>query len=201
MSLYQQIAVIGPKLFIKKSTLMKYGFNLSPMYRCSTAYVTDVSDDLLTIKIKLPISYKNRNYVNSIFGGSMFSAVDPIPMVQLINILEDNDPTTSTTTDYVVWDKSAIINFKKPAKEDLYATFTFSNKEIGEIKDRVQNENEIEIVKTNTLTNIDETVTYCEVQKTIYIANKEYYKTKLEQKRRKQRAPQRQHQQPQQSKL
>ena len=199
MSFYQQIAVIGPKLF-KKRTLMKYGFNLSPMYRCSTAYVTDVSDDLLTIKIKLPISYKNRNYVNSIFGGSMFSAVDPIPMVQLINILEDNDPTTSTTTDYVVWDKSAIINFKKPAKEDLYATFTFSNDEINTIKSRVQNENEIEIIKTNTLTNVDETVTFCEVHKTIYIANIDYYKTKLEQKRRKQ-VQQRQHQQPQQSKL
>ena len=200
MSFYQQIAVIGPKLF-KKRTLMKYGFNLSPMYRCSTAYVTDVSDDLLTIKIKLPISYKNRNYVNSIFGGSMFSAVDPIPMVQLINIL-DNDPTTSTTDDFVVWDKSAIINFKKPAKEDLYATFTFSNDEIDNIKNRIQNENEIEIIKTNTLTNIDETVTFCEIHKTIYIANKEYYKTKLQQKRRKQQAPQRQQQQqPQQSKL
>jgi hypothetical protein len=54
------------------------------MYKRSTAKIIQVSEDLLNVRIKLPISYKNKNYANSIFGGSMFSAVDPIPMVQLI---------------------------------------------------------------------------------------------------------------------
>ncbi|MEL6988648.1 MAG: DUF4442 domain-containing protein, partial [Bacteroidota bacterium] len=66
-----------------------YGFNLSPMYRRSVGKIVHVSDDLLKVEIKLPLNYKNRNYVNSIFGGSMFSAVDPIPMVQLINLIGD----------------------------------------------------------------------------------------------------------------
>ena len=101
MSFYQKIAEIGPR-YIGKDKLFKYGFNFSPMYRRSTAKITDVSEDLLNVKVKVPISYKNKNYVNSIFGGSMFSAVDPIPMVQLINLLEDK---------YVVWDKSAEIFF------------------------------------------------------------------------------------------
>lgn len=69
MSLYQTIAKVGSRYF-GKHTLFKYGFNWSPMYRRSTGRITSVSKDLLEIKVKLLISYKNRNYVNSIFAGA-----------------------------------------------------------------------------------------------------------------------------------
>jgi hypothetical protein len=139
------------------------------MYRRSTGKIIDVSDDMLDIRIKLPISYKNRNYVNSIFGGSMFSAVDPIPMVQLMNLLDEK---------YIIWDKSAEIFFKRPAKENLYADFSYTLKELDDIKKRVALEKEFEIVKTTALTNKDRSIVYCEVKKTIYIADKEYFKNK-----------------------
>ena len=168
MSIYQKIAKIGPKL-ISKHKLFKYGFNFSPMYKRSTAKIIEVSNDLLNVRIRLPLSYKNKNYVNSIFGGSMFSAVDPIPMTQLIILLGTN---------YVVWDKSAEVIFKKPAKENLYADFNYSEKELAEIKEQVSKENEIEIIKITELTNEDKTKVYCEVKKTIYIADKEFFKQK-----------------------
>ena len=164
MSVYQKVAEIGTKFF-KKKVLFKYGFNLSPMYRRSTGRIVEVSEDLLSIKIKLPLTYKNRNYVNSIFGGSMFSAVDPIPMVQLINLIGD---------DYVVWDKSA--------REDLYADFNYTFQEIEEIKDKVAKENEVEIIKTTLLKDKGNRNTYCEVKKVLYIASKEFYKEKRKKK-------------------
>ena len=172
MSNYKKIAVIGSK-YIGNDKLLKYGFNLSPMYRRSTARIIRVSKDLLNVQIKLPISYKYKNYVNSIFGGSLFSSVDPIPMVQLINIIGN---------DYVVWDKSAEIYFRKPAKENLFAEFIYTNVEIDEIKNRLRNENEIDIVKITSLTNKEKTIVYCEVKKTIYIAKKSFYKKKEKQK-------------------
>ena len=168
MSIYQKIAKIGPKL-ISKHKLFKYGFNFSPMYKRSTAKIIEVSDDLLNVRIRLPLTYKNKNYANSIFGGSMFSAVDPIPMVQLINLIGTN---------YVVWDKSAEVIFKIPAKENLYANFNYSEKELTEIKEQVSEENEIEIIKITKLTNKDGTQVFCEVKKTIYIADKEFFKQK-----------------------
>lgn len=168
MSIYQNIAVIGKK-FISEPKLFKYGFNLSPMYRRSTGKIINVSDDLLHVHIKVPISYKNRNYVSSIFGGSMFSAVDPIPMVQLMNIVGD---------DFIIWDKSAEIFFKRPAKEDLYADFNYTLNEIDDIKERVILEKEFEIIKTTSLTNKDRSIVFCEVKKTIYIADKAYFKNK-----------------------
>ena len=172
MSVYKKIATIGPK-FIGKHKIFKYGFNLSPMYSRSTGKIIEVSKDLMDIRIKLPISYKNKNYVNSIFGGSMFSAVDPIPMVQLINLIGDN---------YVVWDKSAEIYFKKPAKEHLYADFKYTIEELEQIRTRVNQDNEIDIHKTTTLTNKDRTTVYCEVHKKIYVADKLFYKNKRRQK-------------------
>jgi len=173
MSIYKQIADIGPK-FISKRKLFKYGFNLSPMYRRSTAKIVEVSDDLMTIRIKLPISYKNRNYANSIFGGSLFSAVDPIPMVQLLNLIGD---------DYIVWDKSAEISFKRPAKETLYADFHYTSEELEEIKAKIAEQQEIDIIKTTQLMDKSGEKVFCEVKKTIYVASKSFYKEKITKKR------------------
>lgn len=168
MSVYQKLAAVLPK-FVGNSAFFKIGFNLSPMYRRSTSRIVFVSRDLMEIRIKLAISYKNRNYANSIFGGSMFSAVDPIPMVQLIQLLGN---------DYVVWDKSAEIKFRRPAKENLFADFRYSTDELAHIKNQVAEKNEIEIVKTTKLTDKEGSKLYCEVNKTIYIAKKDYYKEK-----------------------
>ncbi|NRT12454.1 PaaI family thioesterase [Flavobacterium sp. 14A] len=168
MSVYKKLAKFGEQ-FIGKSKLFKHGFNYSPMYRRSTARIVSISEDLLQVKIKLPISYKNKNYVNSIFGGSMFAAVDPIPMIQLMHLLGD---------DFVVWDKSAEIFFKKPARENLYADFIFTTTEVDAIVNRLKTESEIEVTKRTQLTNHERTVIYCEVHKTIYIAGKAFFKEK-----------------------
>jgi hypothetical protein len=55
--------------------------------------------------------------------------------------------------------------------------------EIEEIKQRVKNENEIDYIKSTKLTNKDKTVLFCEVKKTIYIADKVFYKEKLKAKK------------------
>ena len=168
MITYQKLAKLASR-FMSKSTVMKYGFNLSPMYRRTSAKVTYISKDFLKIKIKLPYSYKNANYVNTIFGGSMFSAVDPFPMTQLMNLIGD---------DYVVWDKAAEIFFRRPAKEDLYAEFTYTLEELNEIKQKANDNNEFEIIKSTQLTNKDKSIVFCEVRKKVYIANKTFFKNK-----------------------
>ncbi|MEM8599072.1 MAG: DUF4442 domain-containing protein [Bacteroidota bacterium] len=177
MSIYQQIAKIGPTFF-SDATLFKYGFNLSPMYRRTTARITAVSDDLRRVEIKLPLTYKNRNYVGSIFGGSLFASVDPIPMVQLINLLDSA---------YIVWDKAAAVRFKAPAREDLYAVFEYTAPELERLIETVEAEGETEIVKTTRLTNRDGSRVFCEVDKTLYVATKAFFKQKKQKKQERQR--------------
>ena len=169
MLTYQNLTVYLKKYF-KPATLFKYGFNLSPMYRRSTGRIVDVSEDLHQIQIKIPISYKNRNYVGSIFGGSLFAATDPILMVQLFNILGEA---------YVVWDKSAEIKFKKPVRETVYANFEFTDIEIEAIKASIRLHQEVEIVKEVCITNADKNTIYCTIRKVIYIADKQHYRNKI----------------------
>lgn len=160
------------KKYLGHAFLYKFGFNISPMYRRSTGRIKYVSPDLLTVKIKIPLNYKNRNYVGTIFGGSLYSATDPIYMIQLVQILGN---------DYVVWDKEATIKYKRPAKKSAYADFVFTEEEIEKIKQDTQLKNEIDIVKEVQITD-SKGLVYAEVSKTIYISTKAYYKEKLKAK-------------------
>ena len=170
--MYKTLKTILEKVF-KKSTVFKYGFNLSPMYRRSTGRLTYVSDDMKKVDIKIPLSYKNRNYVGSVFGGSLFSATDPIYMIQLLNILDDN---------YVVWDKHASIRFRRPVKENAYVNFVITEEDLVNIKKDVAEQNEIDFKKVIQITNKQKDVVFAEVTKIIYVANKEYYKEKRRKK-------------------
>lgn len=157
------------KQFFSEAALYKHGFNLSPMYRRSVGKITSVSKDLHEVTIKIPLNYKNKNYVGAIFGGSMFSATDPIYMIQLMNILGD---------DYVVWDKAAEIKYKRPARENAFAKFIFSKEEINQIKNNILVQKEIDIKKQVNIVN-QSGIVFAEVTKTIYISQKSYYKEKI----------------------
>ncbi|MEM7379520.1 MAG: DUF4442 domain-containing protein [Pseudomonadota bacterium] len=176
MSVYQAIAKYGPRFF-KRSSLFKHGLNWSPMYRRTTGRVVSVSDDLLRIVVEVPIGYRNRNYVGAIFGGSLFSAVDPVPMVQLINLLD---------SDYIVWDKSAEIRFKVPAYQDVVAESIYTPDEVEAIRTEVEAAGEMVYAKTTRYTDRRGETVFCEVDKTLYIATKAHHKAK---KRRRESAP------------
>lgn len=172
--MYQKLVKILRRFFTD-AQIYKYGFNWSSMYKRTTGKIIRVSDDLRRVTVKIPINYKNRNYVGSIFGGSLFSSTDPIFMIQLINILGD---------DYVVWDKDATIKYKRPAREDVYAKFLISESEITQIIKDVAINNETDFVKKLNIVT-ENGVIIAELTKTLYIANKSYYKAKRKQKAQK----------------
>ncbi|WP_111683124.1 DUF4442 domain-containing protein [Winogradskyella tangerina] len=161
------------KKYFKVSTIYKYGFNWSPMYRRTTAKLVEVSDDLYYVKIRLKLNWKNRNYAGTIFGGSMLAATDPIYMIQLLQILGN---------DYVVWDKAVEARYKKPAKSTIYGEFIFSEEEIKSIKQKVKAEQQIDITKTMNLVDKDQQIV-ATFNKTLYIADKRFYKDKLKKRK------------------
>ena len=161
------------KRFFKVSTIYKYGFNWSPMYRRTTAKLIEVSDDLHYVKIRLRLNWKNRNYAGSIFGGSMLAATDPIYMIQLLQILGN---------DYVVWDKAVEARYRKPAKSTIYGEFNFTKAEIETIKQKVNENKETDILKTMSLVD-DKQHIIATFNKTLYIADKRFYKEKLKKRK------------------
>lgn len=137
-------------------------FNLFPAFRGTGARIEEISDDYRRIRIRIPLNWRTRNYVGTIYGGSMYGAVDPIYMIMLIKNLG---------SEYVVWDKAATIRFKKPGKETLFAEFRLGQREINEIKLILRDQKSVDRIYTVEITDSAGTV-HCVVEKTLYIARK-----------------------------
>ena len=97
-----------------RTRLSRWGFNWFPAYRGTGARIAYVASDWREVRVRLPLNWRTRNYVGTIFGGSLYGAVDPIYMIQLIKALGPG---------YEVWDKAASIRFLRPGRSTLQATF------------------------------------------------------------------------------
>ena len=60
-----------------QSRLMRWKFNLFPAYRGTGARITYISGDLREVRVEIPLNWRTRNYVGTIYGGSLYGAVDP----------------------------------------------------------------------------------------------------------------------------
>ena len=110
-------------------------------------------------RVSLPLNWRTRNYVGTIFGGSIYGAVDSIYMLMLIWNLPKG---------YVVWDKAASIRFRRPGRSTLYARFTLEQAELDAIMLALQERPAIDRVYSVELADESGTV-HAIVEKTIYI--------------------------------
>ncbi|HYR08438.1 MAG TPA: DUF4442 domain-containing protein [Longimicrobium sp.] len=145
-----------------RTRLQRWGFNWFPAYRGTGGRITYIARDWREIRIRLPLGWRTRNYVGSIFGGSMYGAVDPIYMVMLIRNLG---------RDYVVWDKSASIRFRRPGRTTLHARFVLDDAELDAIRATLADTPAIDRTYTVELTDADGVV-HATVEKIIHIRRK-----------------------------
>jgi len=103
----------------------RWGFNWFPAYRLTGARIEYISADWREVRVRLPLTWRTRNYVGTIFGGSMYAALDPIHMVMLIKLL---GPA------YEVWDKAASIRFRRPGRNTVRATFRVEANDLETIR-------------------------------------------------------------------
>jgi hypothetical protein len=82
------------------------------------------SDDY-TIKVQLKLTRLNFNAVGTHFGGSLYAMCDPFFMLILLEHMG---------RDYIVWDKAASVQFLKPGRGTVTATFHISPEQIAEMR-------------------------------------------------------------------
>jgi hypothetical protein len=146
--------------FARKIDRLK--FNFFPAYRGTGARVIYISEDYREFRVKIPLSWRTRNYVGTIYGGSLYGGIDPIYMLMLIKNLGN---------DYVVWDKAATIRFKRPGKHTLFANFLLTQTELDEIKAILETEKSVN--RNYNVKLVDEnSKIHAVVEKTLYIAKK-----------------------------
>lgn len=143
----------------RRTRWLRWKLKLFPAWRGTGATVTYIADDFRELRVKLPLSWRTRNYVGSIFGGSLYSAVDPWYMILLIQILGRG---------YVVWDKAASIRFHKPGRSTLYATFKFDDAELDAIREATAGGQPVDRIYNIDLMDADGVV-HASVEKVLYI--------------------------------
>lgn len=146
-----------------RTRLFRWAFNLWPCFRGTGARVAFIASDWSEVRVRLPLSWRTRNYVGTIFGGSLYGGVDPIYMLMLIHRLGP---------DYVVWDKAASIRFRKPGRSTLYATFQVNEPEVAEIRRLLQDQPKVDRTYPVELRDA-EGVVHAEVQKVIHISRRD----------------------------
>lgn len=149
--------------------LTRFLMNLAPCIRASGGRVVALSNDFKHLRVRLRLSWLTRNLVGTIYGGSLYSSIDPFYMLMLMRILG---------RDYVVWDKSATIRFKRPARDTLFADFRFDDETLANIREQVARDGESTFTWTVALKDASGTV-YAECDKVLYVAKKDFYKEKL----------------------
>lgn len=143
--------------------LARWGFNWFPAYRGTGGRITYISADWGEVHVKLRLNWRTRNYVGTIFGGSMYSAVDPFYMIMLMKRLG---------SDYVVWDKAAHIRFRRPGRSTLFANFQINHAELEEIKNLLLADERIDRAYTVELRDKHGDV-HAVIEKTIHIRRRE----------------------------
>ena len=117
--------------------------NFYPPYLGAGIHVTEMDEDMRHIRVEMPLRFYNRNYVGTHYGGSLYSMCDPFYMLMLLHNLG---------SDYIVWDRKASIEFKKPGRTRVSAEFELTQHRIDEIRKaadeqgKTQPDFEIEIV-------------------------------------------------------
>lgn len=142
---------------------MRWTLNLFPAFRRTGGRATYFSDDMKQARVEIPLNWKTRNYVGTIYGGSIYGAVDPFYMLMFIKLLGP---------DYIVWDKAAVIRFKRPGRTTLTAEFHVDDEELNFIRSELEQKEKIDRVYMVELRDRDNTLC-ATVEKTIHFRKKQ----------------------------
>ena len=143
---------LGPRTF-------RWMMNFWPCYRGTGGRITYIAPDWKEVRVRLPLNLRTRNYVGTIFGGSLYGAVDPIYMLMLIRLLGPG---------YRVWDKAASIRFLRPGRRPLSATFRIEDGELDAIRELLRSQPKVDRSYLVELVDADGVV-HAEVEKIVQV--------------------------------
>lgn len=163
--------LLFPTLFSesRKSRWMRRVFNVWPCIWCTGSRVTFIASNWQELHLELSLNFRTRNRVGTVFGGSIYSSIDPYYMLLLMEILGK---------EYIVWDKAASIKFIRPITGKVRCRFLISDETIENIKSVIAEKNEFTFEFPLRFEDENANV-YAAFTKGVYIADKSFYKEKL----------------------
>lgn len=102
--------------------------NWYPPYLGMGIRVRSYAPDFTRFEVELRARWYNRNLFGTHFGGSLYAMCDPFfVFIVMMNLGKG----------YIVWDKSAAIEFLKPARGTILGVFEISSERLAEIRAEV----------------------------------------------------------------
>ncbi len=139
--------------------VLKLLLNLWPPFLGAGVKLKKASADFRQIEMWMKLRWYNRNYVGTHFGGSLYAMTDPFPMLIIIKFLGKK---------YIVWDKAGKIEYKKPGRGLVKASFNYSEEQLQFIKQQTDANGKYTF--DHTVDVIDETnEVVATIVKTVYV--------------------------------
>ena len=149
-----------------KPAVLKQVFNLYAPFRGAGVKVRHIASDYSEVVVEMPLTRRNRNFVGTQFGGSLYSMADPFFMIMLMQRLGSR---------YLVWDQAASIRFVAPGKGRVSAHFKVSPADLEAIITQAAEGNKV-LYTFNAQICHDEGSVVAEVSKVLYVRLKPEYR-------------------------
>ena len=120
---------------MKKAFKNRRLLNLYPPFLGAGIRVTRLRPDWRELDVEMKLRRWNANAVGTHYGGSLYSMADPFYMLMLIENLG---------RDYIVWDKSATIRFRRPGRGTVTASFRLSEEVLNEIREALKTQEKLD---------------------------------------------------------
>jgi len=137
--------------------------NLWPPFLGAGIRVKFIAPDMKAVDVEMKLRWWNANYVGTQFGGSLFAMTDAFYMLMLM---------ANLGRDYIVWDKTASIRYRKPGKGTVRAEFRLSDSQIDDIREKLRTLPKYEPVFSVEIKD-EAGVVIAEVEKVLHVRKKQ----------------------------
>lgn len=147
---------LGPGTF-------RHLMNCWPPFIGLRIHIEQISNDWRHVRVRMKLGARNKNFVGTHFGGGLFVMTDSFYMIMMMHLLGGK---------YVVWDKSARIDFLAPGRTTVFADFHLSEEQIEDVKRKTSNGEKFEPMYSIDVVDTAGKVV-ARVEKTLYIRRKQ----------------------------
>ena len=109
---------------------LRRAMNCWPPFLGAGIRVKRIASDFSEVDVEMRLTWYNRNYVRTHFGGSLYAMTDPFHMVMMLHRLGPG---------YVVWDKAGSVEYVAPGRGAVRAEIRISEEQMDDIRRRAAN--------------------------------------------------------------
>lgn len=114
-----------PLKLVTQAKWLRRLMNIWPPFVGAGISVTHIDENFRQAQVRMKLSWYNRNYMGTQYGGSLYSMTDAFYAIMILRNLENQ---------YYVWDKSANIEYIAPARGTVIANYNLDDEMIATIK-------------------------------------------------------------------